>query len=159
VRAAGDAPHHGLRGPPGGPADAGVAARLPAGVLMTNWREIPLRPHGTPWPGLNTRGGVLDPGAGQLEDGPFNPIVNEADVLEKRKGFVRGLNERFTGVVCGLFRYTDNCGVEYLVVADEDGIHVRQPFSIPSFLGSDALPFDDFEELQTTRWSPTTAYE
>ena len=126
---------------------------------MTRWTEFPLRPQGQPWPGLNTRGGRLDPGQGYLEDGSVNAIINEGDLLEKRKGFVRGLDERFTGVVCGLFRYTDNCGIEYLIVADESGIQIRTPFSIPSFLGSDSLPFDDFESLDSTRWSNTALYE
>lgn len=128
---------------------------------MTRWQEFPLRPQGQPWPGLNTRGGRLDPGTGQLEDGSFNAIINEADILAKRKGFIRGLDERFTGPVCGLFRYTDNCGVEYLVVADSEDIYVRTPFDIPTFLGSDSLPNDDFEEAEvdTSRWSNTTDYE
>lgn len=127
---------------------------------MTRFQEFPLRPQGQPWPGLNTRGGRLDPGQGFLEDGSFNAIINEADILEKRKGFVRGLDERFTGPVCGLFRYTDNCGVEYLVVADSEGIYVRTPFDIPTFLGSDSLPNDDFnqEEVDTSRWSNTSTY-
>jgi len=126
---------------------------------MTRWAEFPLRPQGQSWPGLNTRGGRLDPGQGWLEDGSFNGIINESDILEKRKGIVRGLDERFNGPVCGLFRYTDNCGVEYLVVADQDGIHVRTPFNIPVFLGSDSLPNDDFSTLDSTRWSPTEDYE
>jgi hypothetical protein len=127
---------------------------------MTKWQEFPLRPQGQPWPGLNTRGGRLDPGQGQLEDGSFNAVINEADLLSKRKGFIRGLDERFDGPVCGLFRYTDDCGVEYLVVADQDGIHVRTPFDIPTFLGSDSLPNDDFEasEVNTARWTNTEDY-
>lgn len=127
---------------------------------MTRWQEFPLRPQGQPWPGLNTRGGRLDPGSGQLEDGSFGAIINEADILEKRSGFIRGLDERFDGPVCGLFRYTDNCGIEYLVVADSGGIHVRTPFDIPVFLGSDSLPNDDFEEseVDTSRWTNTTNY-
>lgn len=127
---------------------------------MTRWQEFPLRPQGQPWPGLNTRGGRLDPGTGCLEDGSINAIINEADLLEKRKGFVRGLDERFTGPVCGLFRYTDNCGVEYLVVADGAGIYVRTPFDIPVFLGSDSLPNDDFNdaEVNEDRWTNTDNY-
>lgn len=125
---------------------------------MTKWIENPLRPHGQPWPGLNTRGGRLDPGRGFLEDGSINAVINEADVLEKRKGFVRGLDERFGTVVCGLFRYTSDCGVEYLLVADDEGIKVRTPFSIPEYLGSDSLPNDDFNELDTTRWDNTDDY-
>jgi hypothetical protein len=127
---------------------------------MTRWQEFPLRPQGQPWPGLNTRGGKLDPGSGQLEDGSFNAIINEADILEKRSGFIRGLDERFDGPVCGLFRYTDDCGVEYLVVADSEGIKVRTPFDIPVFLGSDSLPNDDFEEAEvnTSRWTNTSDY-
>lgn len=126
---------------------------------MTRWAEFPLRPQGQPWPGLNTQGGKLDPGQGQLEEGSFGVIINEADILEKRRGFVRGLDERFDTVVCGLFRYTDEWGVEYVVVADASGIKVRTPFDIPTYLGSDSLPNDDFETLDTTRWSPTVDYE
>lgn len=127
---------------------------------MTRWQEFPLRPQGQPWPGLNTRGGRLDPGQGQLEDGSFNAVINEADLLSKRKGFIRGLDERFTGPVCGLFRYTDDCGIEYLVVADQDGIKVRSPFDIPVFLGSDSLPNDEFiGALDTSRWNNTEDYE
>lgn len=127
---------------------------------MTRWQEFPLRPQGQPWPGLNTKGGRLDPGQGQLEDGSFNGIINEADILAKRSGFIRGLDERFDGPVCGLFRYTSDCGVEYLVVADQEGIKVRTPFDIPTFLGSDSLPNDDFEQaaIDTTRWTNTSQY-
>ncbi|MEE8374429.1 MAG: hypothetical protein V3R87_12005 [Dehalococcoidia bacterium] len=71
-------------------------------------------------------------------------IINEGDILEKRKGFVRGLNEQFTGVVCGLFKYTDDCGVEWILVADQEMISIRQPFVIPTFTQSDAYPFDSF---------------
>lgn len=127
---------------------------------MTRWQEFPLRPQGQPWPGLNTRGGLLDPGQGQLEDGSFNAVINEADLLSKRKGFIRGMDERFTGPVCGLFRYTDDCGVEYIVVADQSGIFVRTPFDIPTFLGSDSLPNDDFEAsaVNTDRWNNAEDY-
>jgi len=111
------------------------------------------------WPGLNSKGGRLDPGQGQLEDGSFNQVINEADELVKRKGFVRGIEERFDGVVCGLFRYTDDCGAEYVIVADQTSIKVRTPFSIPEFLGSDSLPIDDFDTLNTSRWSNTDDYQ
>jgi len=126
---------------------------------MTKWSEFPLRPQGQPWPGLNTKGGRLDPGQGQLEDGSFNAIINESDILQKWKGLIRGLDERFSGVVCGLFRYTDDCGREFIIVADQDGIKVRVPFDIPEFLGSDSIPFDDFQSLDPNRWSPITVYE
>lgn len=112
---------------------------------MTKWQGIPLRQPGSPWPGLNTRGGRIDRGDGQLEDGSFNQIINEADILEKRKGIVRGLNERFNGVVCGLFTYTSVCGIESLLVADEQGISIRTPFIVPVFENSDAYPFDSFD--------------
>lgn len=126
---------------------------------MTTYQEFPLRPQDRPWPGLNTRGGRIDPGFGFLEDGSFNQVINEADILEKRRGFVRGLDERFTGPVCGLFRYTDNCGVEYLIVADGSDIYVRTPRSVPQLLNSDSLPFDDFEDLDTSKWTNTGVYE
>lgn len=127
---------------------------------MTKWQEFPLRPQGQPWPGLNTRGGLLDPGTGQLEDGSFNQIINESDLLEKRHGFVRGLNERFDGVVCGLFKYTDECGREYVLVADQGGIKIRQPFDIPTFVGADSFPGDDFEDgLSAERWRNLGDYE
>lgn len=127
---------------------------------MTKWQEFPLRPQGQAWPGLNTRGGVLDPGSGQLEDGSFNQIINEADLLEKRKGMIRGLDERFEDVVCGLFAYTDDCGREFLLVADTESIKIRQPFVIPVFTQSDAYPIDDFEDtLSTESWRNTDDYE
>lgn len=127
---------------------------------MTRYIEVPLRPQGQRWPGLNTRGGRLDPGQGYLEDGSVNAIINEGDILQKRKGLIRGLDERFDGPVCGLFRYTDDCGREFLVVADQEGITVRRPFTIPTFIGSDSFPNDAFNEaLDTSRWNNTDSYE
>lgn len=128
---------------------------------MTQWEGTPLRPQGQAWPGLNTRGGRLSKGTGQLEDGSINQIINEGDTLEKRKGMIRGLNERFNGVVCGLFKYTDDCGIEWLLVADEIGIFIRQPFEIPVFEQSDAYPFDNFSALviDQSNWNNTSDYE
>ncbi len=128
---------------------------------MTKFQDFPLRAQGAPWPGLNTRGGRLDDGRGWLESGSINGIINEADVLEKRKGLVRGLDEAFDGVVCGLFPYTDNCGIEWLLVADEIGINIRQPFRIPVFTQSDAYPFDSFSvdgDPNTQNWRNTAGY-
>jgi hypothetical protein len=128
---------------------------------MTVWKEVVLRQHGSAWPGLNTDGGKLDDGTGLLEDGSVNVFINEADTLQKRKGLIRGMNEWFTGVVCGLHKYTDNCGSEWLLVADESGISIRQPFVIPVFTQSDAYPFDDFAEAgapDQLNWRNTTDY-
>ncbi|HUW15890.1 MAG TPA: hypothetical protein VMW94_02330 [Actinomycetes bacterium] len=127
---------------------------------MTQWQAFPLRPPEQPWAGLNTKGGVLDDGRGWLEDGSVNAVINEADILEKRPGFIRGLDERFDEVVCGLFTYIDDCGIEWLLVADRSGIYIRQPFDIPVFELSDAYPADSFEgtELDTASWRNTAAY-
>ena len=111
---------------------------------MSNYVEIPERPPQQPWPGLGTRVGFLDPGVGFLEDGSVNMMINRGDLLEKRKGFTRGLDEYFNGPVCGLFKYTSTCGIEYLLVADQAGINIRQPFAVPVFESSDAYPFDSF---------------
>lgn len=104
----------------------------------------------------------MDNATGQLDDGSVGMIINEGDILEKRKGFVRGLQEQFTGVVCGLFKYTDDCGREWMLVADEDGISIRQPFLIPTFTQSDAYPFDSFSAdppvISTTDWRNTSRY-
>lgn len=129
---------------------------------MTKWQEFPLRPQGRPWAGLNTRSGKLDDGTGQMTDNSVNCIINTADGLEKRKGIIRGLDERFAGSVCGLHRYTDECGREWLLVADEGGFSIRQPFSIPSFAASDAYPSDDFAEtgpVDPYFWRNTGGYE
>lgn len=129
---------------------------------MTKWQEFPLRPQGRPWAGINTRSGKLDDGSGQMMDSSVNVIINRADQLEKRKGMIRGLDERFAGSVCGLHKYTDECGREWLVVADEGGFSIRQPFAIPSFASSDAYPSDDFEEdgpVNTYFWRNTGGYE
>jgi hypothetical protein len=128
---------------------------------MTKWQDFPLRQQGAPWPGLNTRGGRLDDGRGWLEDGSVNAIINRADVLQKRKGLVRGLDEAFDGVVCGLFPYTSNCGIEYLLVADQLSINIRQPFNIPTFTQSDAYPFDSFSvdgAPNSENWRNTSGY-
>lgn len=111
---------------------------------MTRWTEFPLRRPGAAWPGIDTKGGRLDNGTGQLTDRSVNCTINRSDLLEKRKGFVRGLNERFSDVVCGLHRYTDNCGREWLLVADADEIKVREPFALPVFETDDAYPNDSF---------------
>ena len=129
---------------------------------MTKWQEFPLRPQGRPWAGINTRSGKLDDGSGQMTQSSVNCIINEADKLEKRKGFIRGLDERFAGSVCGLHSYTDECGREWLIVADEGGFSVRQPFAIPSFASSDAYPSDAFQSdgpVNTNFWNDTDGYE
>lgn len=112
---------------------------------MTKWQEFPIRPQGRPWVGINTRSGKLDDGSGQMEDSSINTIINRGDRLEKRKGLIRGIDERFAGSVCGLHKYTDECGREFLLVADEGGFSIRQPFFIPSFTSSDAYPSDSFQ--------------
>lgn len=129
---------------------------------MTQHNAFPLR-GGKAWPGVNTLGGKLDDGSGQLTDQSKNVMINTADILAKRKGFTRGLDEQFSGAVCGLHKYTDECGVEYLLVADEAQINIRTPFFIPVFTVSDAYPNDGFSGTTTavdlTRWSdPSLGY-
>ncbi len=127
---------------------------------MTQHNSFPLR-GGKAWPGSNSRGGQLDDGSGQLTDQSKNAQVNQADILEKRKGFIRGMDEQFSGPVCGLHRYTDECGVEWLLVADESGISIRQPFSVPVFENSDAYPFDSFSgdgDVDKNRWRNFDGY-
>lgn len=128
---------------------------------MTQWQEQSLRAQGQPWPGMNSRGGQLDDGRGWLEDGSTNCQINSADILQKRHGFVRGLDEWFGDVVCGLFTYQDFCGQRYLLVATAEGIQIRQPFQLPQFTASDAYPNDDFEGSATEfeqNWRNTTRY-
>jgi hypothetical protein len=113
---------------------------------------------------LNTAGGKIGKGAGELEDGSFNVWINEDDLLEKRTGFVRGLDERFDGPVCGLFSYLDHCGGEWLLVADSLGISIRQPFTLPIFGTSDAYPNDSFalvdgDPLDPADWRNAARYE
>jgi hypothetical protein len=128
---------------------------------MTKWQEFPLRPQGRPWVGINTRSGKLDDGSGQMVDSSINCIINQADQLEKRKGLIRGIDERFAGAVCGLHKYTDECGREWLLVADQAGFSIRQPFSIPSFRASDAYPSDSFQAdgaVDPNFWNNRTTY-
>ena len=97
-----------------------------------------------------------------MKDESINVQINEGDVLEKRRGFVRGLDEFFDGAVCGLHRYTDECGIEWLLVSDQLGIKVRQPFSIPVFEVSDAYPSDSFSVdgvIDPTRWLNRDDYQ
>ena len=128
---------------------------------MTKFQPLDLRPQGQAWPGLNTRGGFLSNGTGQLADGSFNGVIERGDVLRKRRGLIRGLDERFVGVVCGLFKYTDECGVEYLLVTDQEGIKIREPFEIPVFTVSDAYPNDTFSSTgapNALNWRNTSRY-
>jgi len=128
---------------------------------MTKWQEFPIRPQGRPWVGINTRQGKLDDGSGQMVDSSINTIINRSDRLEKRKGLIRGIDERFAGAVCGIHKYTDECGREWLLVADQGGISIRQPFSIPSFRASDAYPSDSFQAdgpVDPNRWNNRSKY-
>jgi hypothetical protein len=75
---------------------------------------------------------------------------------------VRGLAERFGTVVCGLHAYTDNCGREWLLVASDSAIAIRQPFVIPVFTADDGYPSDSFdstEGISTLNWRNTLIYE
>lgn len=110
---------------------------------MTSYSESPLRPQGSPWVGLKTRSGKLDDGSGQMDEA-INVIINRADLLEKRKGLVRAIEEQFSGPVCGLFKYTDHCGTERLLVADQEQISIRTPFDVPVFTIADCYPNDSF---------------
>lgn len=80
-----------------------------------------------------------------------------SDLLMKRRGMVRGLDEWFSDPVCGLFQYTDFCQTEYILVATQDGIFIRQPFVPSSFQIADCFPFDEFEgtglsAIDSTKW-------
>jgi hypothetical protein len=130
---------------------------------VTKWTESPLRPPNQPWPGLNTKGGILDNGTGQMSD-CTNVIINRNDLLEKRKGIVRALDERFGGPVCGLFKYTDKCGIESLIVADETAISIRAPYVVPVGVQADCYPGDSFaledgEDLSSSTWNNAGLYE
>lgn len=128
---------------------------------MTRWTPIPTRPVGQPWQGMDTTGGKLDDGTGKQTQNSVNVTINEVDRLEKRKGFVRGLAERFGTVVCGLHTYTDNCGQEWLLVASDEGISIRQPFNVPVFEDDDSYPSDSFDlvvGLDTNNWRNTDLY-
>lgn len=94
---------------------------------------------------MDTTGGKLDDGTGKQTENSVNVTINEVDKLEQRKGFVRGLSERFGTAVCGLHTYTDNCGNQWLLVASDDGIFIRQPFNVPVFENDDSYPLDDFD--------------
>jgi uncharacterized protein (DUF2132 family) len=84
-----------------------------------------------------------------------NVVINRSDLLEKRKGLIRAFDERFDGVVCGLFKYTDTCGVERVVVADENAISIRQPFEVPTFQIADCYPADSFNQDDGTPLNPS----
>jgi hypothetical protein len=130
-------------------------------VAVTKWVAYPLRQPGKPWPGTDTKGGRLDDGRGLLTEDSVNVTINQSDTLSKRKGFVRGLDERFGSVVCGLHTYTDSCGREWLLVADDTGISIRQPFTIPVFQTDDSYPSDSFDDaagLSQVLWRNTSPY-
>ena len=130
---------------------------------MTKWKDVPLRTQGESWPGLVTRTGRLMRRMGEMADCK-NVTINRDDTLEKRLGFVRGLDERFSGVVCGLFAYTSNCGQEFLLVADQTGFAIRHPFTLPTFEVADCYPFDAFYQadgspLNAMKWRNTARYK
>ena len=66
------------------------------------------------------------------------------DLLMKRRGIIRGLDEFFDNPICGLFAYSDFCQNEWLLVATSDGINIRQPFTQTTFQIADCYPFDEF---------------
>lgn len=88
-----------------------------------------------------------------------NVIINTQDILEKRKGFIRAFDERFGGVLCGIFKYTDEYGREKMIIAADGFWYIRSPYSVPTFTQSDAYPFDSFpdgdvaaSEVNTDKW-------
>lgn len=110
---------------------------------------------------MDSKGGRLDNGNGQLTENSVNCTINEVDTLSKRLGFIRGASERFGTVVCGLHSYVDNCGVEWLLVASDEGIAIRQPYAIPVFETDDSYPNDAFDAetgLSTEDWRNTDLY-
>lgn len=111
---------------------------------MPNVNEVPVRPPGQPWPGLKTRTGKILKIGGELSDCK-NADLEIPDTLAKRRGMVRGLEEWFGSPVCGLFAYADFCQREFLLVATQDEIAIRQPFSLPVFELADCYPFDGFD--------------
>lgn len=114
------------------------------------------------WPGLKSENSRIMREPGEMSD-CTNVMIDVPDVLEKRNGFVRALDEAFNGVVCGLFPYTDDCGQEYLLVADEEMINIRTPFVLPTFTVADCYPLDDFSgiagELDQEVWRNTGDYK
>lgn len=118
--------------------------------------EFPVRPQDQLWPGLRSKRGRVTPRRpGEMSDCSNVEILS--DLLMKRKGVVRGLDEWFSDPVCGLFQYTDFCQTEYILVATQDGIFVRQPFVPSSFQIADCFPFDEFAgsglaALDTNKW-------
>jgi len=128
---------------------------------VTKWKEFPLRTSGEFWPGLSTRNGRLMRRIGELAD-CVNINIQPFDTLSKRKGLVRAFDERFNGVVCGLFAYTDNCGNEYVLVADQTGFSIRTPSVLPAFVIADCYPFDAFAvagALDPVKWRNTSRYQ
>ena len=126
---------------------------------MTRWLAVPLRKPGQAWSGIDFKGGKLDDGRALLNEESINVQVNRKDLLEKRKGFIRGLNERFGTVVCGLHTYTDHCGNEWLLVASDDGIAIRHPGVILPFTADDSYPTDNFSAaLSDLQWRNTSLY-
>jgi len=80
-----------------------------------------------------------------------------SDLLMKRRGMIRGLDEFFDTPICGLFSYTDFCQNEWLLVATADGIAIRQPFTQTTFQIADCYPFDEFaglgfQALDSDKW-------
>lgn len=126
---------------------------------MTRWQAFPLRKPGEPWSGIDTKSGKIDDGRALLTEESINVQVNKKDLLEKRKGFIRGLNERFGTMVCGLHSYTDNCGNEWMLVASDDGIAIRHPGVVLPFTADDSYPVDNFSTtLSDVTWRNTVLY-
>ncbi len=118
-----------------------------------------MRKPGQAWSGQDTKSGKLDDGRSLLTEESVNVQINRKDLLEKRRGFVRGLNERFGTVVCGLHGYTDNCGNEWLLVASDAGIAIRSPGVILPFTTDDSYPADNFSlTLSEENWRNTAIY-
>lgn len=120
---------------------------------------MPLRKPGEAWSGIDTKAGKLDDGRALLTENSVNVQINRKDLLEKRNGFIRALQERFGTVVCGLHSYTDNCGNEWLLVASDDGIAIRHPGVILPFTTDDSYPTDSFAAaLSDLQWRNTALY-
>ena len=109
--------------------------------------EYPLRRPGEFWRGIVLKTGVLELRSGEILDAR-NVWQDLGDTIEKRRGFIRGYPDLYSGKVTSLPWHRDSVLSKSYLLTDADGLKLISGFVPPtppsSFPTADGYPNDNY---------------